>query len=126
MVYQIAKDIGAMCVVLKGAVDGIILMGGMAHSEMPVGEIEKWVSFLAPVFVFPGEDEMTALAEGGLRVLLKEEEIRKYSLKVLFETPCSSGRHSLFHPMSCSVEHEVDGVSGSNATIKKKRKLTKL
>ena len=79
MAYQIAKDIGAMCVVLKGAVDGIILTGGMAHSEMLAGAIKKWVSFLAPVFVFPGEDEMTALAEGGLRVLLKEEEIRKYS-----------------------------------------------
>ena len=79
MVYQVAKDIGAMCVVLKGAVDGIILTGGMAHSEMLAGAIKKWVSFLAPVFVFPGEDEMTALAEGGLRVFLKEEEIRNYS-----------------------------------------------
>jgi butyrate kinase len=59
MAYQIAKDIGAMCVVLKGAVHGIILTGGMAHSEMLAGEIEKWASFLAPVFVFPGEDEMT-------------------------------------------------------------------
>jgi butyrate kinase len=78
MIYQIAKDIGTMCVVLKGAVDGIILTGGMAHSEMLADGIKKWVSFLAPVFVFAGEDEMTALAEGALRVLLKEEEIKKY------------------------------------------------
>ena len=78
MAYQIAKDIGAMCVVLKGAVDAIILTGGMAHSEMVTGAIKEWVEFLAPVFVFPGEDEMRALAEGGLRVLLKEEEIKKY------------------------------------------------
>jgi butyrate kinase len=79
MAYQIAKDIGSMCVVLKGAVDGIILTGGMARSEILTGAIRKWTIFLAPVFVFPGEDEMTALAEGGLRVLHKEEEIRKYS-----------------------------------------------
>jgi len=79
MAYQIAKDIGAMGVVLKGAVDGIVLTGGMAHSEMLADAIKQWVSFLAPVFVFPGEDEMMALAEGGLRVLLKEEEIRIYS-----------------------------------------------
>jgi butyrate kinase len=78
MAYQIAKDIGAMCVVLKGAVDGIILTGGMAHSEMVTGSIREWVEFLAPVFVFPGENEMTALAEGGLRVFLHEEEIKKY------------------------------------------------
>jgi len=68
-----------MGVVLKGAVDGIILTGGMAHSEMLADAIKRWVSFLAPVFVFPGEDEMTALAEGDLRALLNEEEIRNYS-----------------------------------------------
>jgi butyrate kinase len=78
MAYRIAKEIGAMCVVLKGAVDGIILTGGMAHSEMVTGSIRQWVEFLAPVFVFPGEDEMTALAEGGLRVFLKEEQIKQY------------------------------------------------
>jgi butyrate kinase len=76
MAYQIAKDIGAMCVVLKGVVDGIILTGGMAHSEMVTDAVKEWVEFLAPVFVFPGEDEMTALAEGGLRVFLKQEEIK--------------------------------------------------
>ena len=79
MAYQIAKDIGAMCVVLKGKIDGIILTGGLAHAEMLTRWIREWVSFLAPVSVYPGEDEMSALAEGGLRVLLNEEEVRRYA-----------------------------------------------
>jgi butyrate kinase len=90
MAYQIAKDIGALCVVLKGAVDGIVLTGGMAHSRMLTRAIEEWVGFLAPIFVFPGEDEMTALAEGGQRVLLGEEEIRSYSDAGVFRTSMSA------------------------------------
>jgi len=78
MAYQIAKDIGAMCVVLKGEMDGIILTGGLAHSERLTGLIEERVRFLAPVSVYPGEDEMAALAAGGLRVLEGEETIKKY------------------------------------------------
>ncbi|MGA3207809.1 MAG: butyrate kinase [Syntrophales bacterium] len=78
MAYQVAKDIGSMCVVLKGAVDGIILTGGLAHSELLIDWVRERVGFLAPVFVYPGEDEMSALAEGGLRVLLKEEEVKSY------------------------------------------------
>ena len=73
MSYQIAKDIGAMCVVLKGEIDGIILTGGLAHSEMLIDWIRERVCFLAPVFVYPGEDEMSALAEGGLRVLSRKK-----------------------------------------------------
>lgn len=78
MAYQIAKDIGAMSVVLKGVIDGIILTGGLANSEMLTDWIREWVGFLAPVFVYPGDDELSALAEGGLRVLLKEEEVKSY------------------------------------------------
>jgi len=78
MAYQIAKDIGAMAVVLNGEIDGIVLTGGIAHSEMLTGLIEARVRFLAPVSVYPGEDEMAALAAGGLRVLEKEEGIMKY------------------------------------------------
>ncbi|MCX5829642.1 MAG: butyrate kinase, partial [Deltaproteobacteria bacterium] len=78
MAYQIAKDIGAMCVVLKGEIDGIILTGGLAHSERLTGLIAEQVRFLAPVSVYPGEDEMSALAAGGLRVLEGEEAIKKY------------------------------------------------
>jgi len=79
MAYQVAKEIGAMSVVLKGEIDGIILTGGLANSEMMTSLIREWIQFIAPVFVYPGEDEMAALAEGGLRVLRKEEELKKYS-----------------------------------------------
>ncbi len=78
MAYQVAKDIGAMGTVLKGEIDGIVLTGGLAHSEMLTGWIMKRVRFIAPVFVFPGEDEMSALAEGGLRVLRGEEDVKSY------------------------------------------------
>ncbi|MFA6412999.1 MAG: butyrate kinase [Syntrophales bacterium] len=78
MAYQIAKDIGAMCVVLKGEMEGIILTGGLAHSERLTGLIEEQVRFLAPVFTYPGEDEMAALAEGGIRVLRNEEKTKIY------------------------------------------------
>jgi len=78
MAYQIAKDIGAMCVVLKGEIDGIILTGGLAHSERLTRLIEERVRFIAPVFTYPGEDEMAALAEGGIRVLRNEEETKIY------------------------------------------------
>ncbi|MGC9977174.1 MAG: butyrate kinase, partial [Syntrophales bacterium] len=78
MAYQIAKEIGAMSVVLKGVLDGIILTGGLAHSKKLTDWIKERVGFLAPVFVYPGEDELSALAEGGLRVLRKEEKVISY------------------------------------------------
>jgi butyrate kinase len=78
MAYQIAKDIGTMGTVLKGNVDGIVLTGGLAHSEMLTGWIRERIRSIAPVFVFPGEDEMAALAEGGLRVLTGEEKVKSY------------------------------------------------
>jgi butyrate kinase len=79
MAYQVAKEIGSMSVVLKGEIDGIILTGGLANSEMMTGLIREWVTSIAPVFVYPGEDEISALAEGGLRVLRGEEELQRYS-----------------------------------------------
>ncbi|MBA4397133.1 MAG: butyrate kinase [Syntrophus sp. (in: bacteria)] len=78
MAYQIAKDIGAMRVALKGPADGIVLTGGLAHSEMLTGWIRKWVEDLAPIFIYPGEDEMTAMAEGGMRILSGKEPARRY------------------------------------------------
>ncbi|MGV8057946.1 MAG: butyrate kinase [Smithellaceae bacterium] len=78
MAYQIAKDIGAMCTVLKGDVDGIVLTGGLAYSQRLTELVGERVRFLAPVVVYPGEDEMSALAEGGLRVLDGQEEVKKY------------------------------------------------
>jgi butyrate kinase len=78
MVYQIAKAVGSMSVVLKGEIDGVILTGGLANSRMLTDFMTDWIRFIAPVFVYPGEDEISALAEGGLRVLRGEEELKSY------------------------------------------------
>jgi butyrate kinase len=78
MAYQIAKDIGAMATVLAGKVDGVVLTGGLAHSEMLTGWVRQRTAFIAPVFVFPGEDEMEAMAAGALRILRGEETPREY------------------------------------------------
>ena len=78
MAYQVAKWIGMLSVVLKGEVDAIILTGGIAYSERFVGLIKERVEFIAPIVIYPGEDEMLALAEGGLRVLNGEEKAKEY------------------------------------------------
>jgi butyrate kinase len=77
MVYQIAKDIGAMATVLNGRLDAILLTGGMAHSQKLVDELRPAIQWIAPTVFYPGEDEMQALAEGALRVLRHEEEARE-------------------------------------------------
>lgn len=78
MAYQVAKEIGSCAAVLKGEVDAIILTGGLAYGEEYVSWIKERVSFISPVVVYPGEDEMLALAEGGLRVLKGEETAKEY------------------------------------------------
>lgn len=78
MSYQIAKTIGAMATVLHGKVDGIILTGGIANNPMVCEYIKKMVSFIAPVIIYPGEDEMHALAMNGLMLLKGEIEAREY------------------------------------------------
>ena len=78
MVYQIAKEIGAMATVLSGRVDALLLTGGMAHSEQLVRQLRERVEWIAPVSVYPGEDELQALAEGALRVLRGEETAREF------------------------------------------------
>jgi butyrate kinase len=78
MAYQIAKDIGAMSTVLNGKVDSIVLTGGLANSTMLVDSIADRVKFIAPVNVYPGEQEMHALAAGALRVLAGTEAIKHY------------------------------------------------
>ncbi len=78
MLYQIAKEIGAMAVVLKGNFDGIILTGGMANSKRLTGTLRNYISFLGPVFIIPGEKEMGALAQGAIRVLEGKEEAKTY------------------------------------------------
>ncbi|HSN65573.1 MAG TPA: butyrate kinase, partial [Fusibacter sp.] len=78
MAYQVAKDIGSCATVLKGNVDAIILTGGLAYGEMLINWIKARVAFIGDIVVYPGEDEMIALAQGGLRVLRKEEEAQVY------------------------------------------------
>lgn len=75
MSYQIAKEIGAMAAVLEGKVDAIAITGGIANSKLVVEWVRKRVEFIAPIYVYPGEDEMEALAFGALRGLRQEEEI---------------------------------------------------
>ena len=78
MGYQIGKEIGGAIAVLKGEVDAIALTGGLAFSEKLVNEIRQYVSFAAPVYVIPGENEMVSLAENALRFLSGEEESKPY------------------------------------------------
>jgi len=77
MVYQTAKDIGAMATVLNGRVDAVLLTGGMARSEKLVDQLRRAIQWIAPVTVYPGEDELQALAEGAMRVLCGEEQARE-------------------------------------------------
>ena len=77
-IYQIAKDIGSRAAVLEGKVDAIILTGGIAYGKGVTDAIAKYVDWIAPVVVYPGEDELLALAQGGLRVLNGEEEAKDY------------------------------------------------
>jgi butyrate kinase len=78
MVMTVAKQVGACAAVLKGRVDGIVLSGGLAYSTEFVDGVKECVGFLGPVFVFPGENEMVALAQAGLRVMRDEETARTY------------------------------------------------
>lgn len=79
MAYQVAKEIGSMATVLLGKVDGIILTGGIANNPMVVEYIKKMTTFIAPVIIYPGEDEMHALAMNGLMVLKGEVVPKEYS-----------------------------------------------
>ena len=78
MCYQIAKEIGSCSTVLKGKVDAVILTGGLAYGKLTVDLIKERVDFIAPVIVYPGEDEMEALAYGALRVLNGIEKAKIY------------------------------------------------
>jgi butyrate kinase len=78
MAYNIAKNIGKLAVVVCGNVDAILLTGGMSYSKVLTGWIEERVAFIAPVQIFPGENELEALALGALRVLRGEEQARVF------------------------------------------------
>lgn len=77
-IYQICKAIGEMSTVLNGKVSQIILTGGIAYSPIVVNAIKERVQWISDVTVYPGEDELLALAQGALRVLNGEEEAKVY------------------------------------------------
>jgi len=77
--YQVAKLIGEMAVVLEGRVDGILLTGGLAYNKQLETYISNKAGFIAPVFVYPGEDELEALASNALRVAKGEIEAKTYN-----------------------------------------------
>jgi butyrate kinase len=83
MVYQVAKEIGGMAAALNGRVDAILLTGGMARSLKLITQLRTAIDWIAPVVVYPGEDELQALAEGALRVLRGEEEARELGARCL-------------------------------------------
>lgn len=76
MLYQIEKEAGAMAAVLRGQVAAVLLTGGMAHSQRLVARLTADLGWIAPIRVYPGEDELRALAEGVLRVLDGTERAR--------------------------------------------------
>ena len=77
-VFQVAKDIGSMATVLKGKVDAIVVTGGIAYDKGVVAGLKEACEWIAPFTVYPGEDELGALVQGGLRVLNGEEEAKVY------------------------------------------------
>jgi butyrate kinase len=81
MAYQIAKEIGAMATVLKCMLDGVVLTGGLARSQLLTGWIQERVGILGSFFILPGEFEMEALAQGALRVLRNEERLKSYETR---------------------------------------------
>jgi len=78
MAYQIGKAIGEMAAVLHGEVHGILITGGIANNKKLINYVRNMIGFIAPVFVYPGEDEMSALAMNGLMVLRNEMECKEY------------------------------------------------
>ena len=78
MAYQVSKEIGAVSTVLKGEVDAIILTGGLAYDHRFTSWIKERVDFIASIHIYPGEDELSALVQGVLRVLRREEEAKEY------------------------------------------------
>lgn len=76
--YQIGKEIGAMAAAMCGKVDQIILTGGIAYGPETVEALRQMIGWIAPITVYPGEDELLALTQGALRVLNGEEKLMEY------------------------------------------------
>ena len=77
-IFQLAKNIGSMAAVLDGQVDQIIITGGIAYNAPIMERLSNKVKFIAPVTIYPGEDELLALAQGALRVMNGEEQAKIY------------------------------------------------
>jgi butyrate kinase len=78
MVYSIARWLASVAPATDGHVDAIILTGAIAHSKYITDGLQRRLSFLAPIFIYPGEDELTALAMNALRAMRGEQEIKVY------------------------------------------------
>ena len=78
MTYQISKEIGAISTVFDGKINSIILTGGLAYWDRFTDLIMKRVSFIAPIFKYPGENEMESLAFGTYRYLSGKENLSVY------------------------------------------------
>ncbi len=78
LAVQIGKEIGSRAAILKGEVDQIIFTGGLAHSKYLIDLTRPYISFIAPITVYAGEEEMKALAEGAYRVMNSEESMKTY------------------------------------------------
>ena len=79
MAYQISKEIGALAAALGGEVHAILITGGIAHNPDLTGYIKEKVAFIAPVFIYPGEDEMRALSQNGAMLLSGKIKAREYT-----------------------------------------------
>lgn len=77
-IFQVSKDIGSMACVLSGKIDQIIITGGIAYDKAVVAGLKEHCGFLAPITVYPGEDELLALVQGGLRVVNGTEKALEY------------------------------------------------
>ena len=77
-IFQVTKDIGSMACVLKGKVDQIVVTGGIAYDKNVVAGLKEACEWIAPFTVYPGEDELLALVQGGLRVINGEEAAKVY------------------------------------------------
>jgi len=82
MAYQIGKEIACNAPVLKGQVENIILTGGLAYAQYLLSKITEMISFIAPIVIYPGEDEMEALNQGALRVINNIEKHKIYEEEV--------------------------------------------
>ncbi|MBR3150571.1 MAG: butyrate kinase [Erysipelotrichaceae bacterium] len=77
MIYQEAKEIAAMAAVLKGKVDAIIFTGGIAFSEYVISGIREYISWIAPIYCYPGEFEMESLGTNAYKALIGEVETKE-------------------------------------------------